>query len=145
MGTYHFMGLGLSPGASPGPSHIWPTATGAGTGRTPTPALTGQTVERVVEIHSQIDPQQPLVLRVVPLADQTELSRAECQSLPLLVNPPSLHFVAVALLAELHGRCGYFPAHLRLRQIPDTVPPRYEVAEILDLQTMREIARQKRI
>ncbi len=55
-------------------------------------ALTGQPVERVVEVHSQIDPQQPLVPQVVALTDQAGLSPAEWQSAPLLVNPPSLNF-----------------------------------------------------
>jgi hypothetical protein len=107
-------------------------------------ALTGQAVERVVEINSQIDPQQPLVPQVVALADEAGLSPAEWQSLPLLVNPPSLNFIAVTLLAELHGRCGYFPAHLRMRPVPESIPPRYEVAEVINLQAVRDAARQKR-
>jgi hypothetical protein len=107
-------------------------------------ALTGQPVERVVEVHSQIDPQQPLAPQAAALADQCGLTAAEWQSAPLLVNPPSLNFVAVALLAELHGRCGYFPAHLRLRPIAGSLPPQYEVAEILDLQAIRDTARSKR-
>ncbi len=107
-------------------------------------ALTGQVVERVIEVNSQIDPQQPLVPQVVVLADRVELSPAEWQTLPLLVNPPSLNFIAVALLAELHGRCGYFPAHLRLRPVQGSLPSRYEVAEVLDLQAVRDAARRKR-
>jgi hypothetical protein len=62
----------------------------------------------------------------------------------LLINSPSLNFVAVVLLAELHGRCGYFPAHLRLRPVQGSLPPQYEVAEVLDLQALRDAARQKR-
>jgi len=107
-------------------------------------ALAGRPVERVVEVHSQIDPQQPLAPQAAALADQCDLSPAEWQSAPLLVNPPSLNFVAVVLLAELHGRCGYFPAHLRLRPIAGSLPPQYEVAEILDLQAARDAARRKR-
>ena len=107
-------------------------------------ALTGQPVERVAEIHTQIDPQQPLAPQAAALADQCGLTPAEWQSAPLLVNPPSLNFVAVALLAELHGRCGYFPAHLRLRPVAGSLPPQYEVAEILDLQAIRDTARRKR-
>jgi len=107
-------------------------------------ALTGQPVERVVEALSQIDPQQPLAPQAAALADQASLTSAEWQSTPLLVNPPSLNFIAVALLAELHGRCGYFPAHLRLRPVPASLPPQYEVAEILDLQSIRDTARRKR-
>jgi len=106
--------------------------------------LTGQKVERVVEVHSQIDPQEPLVPQVAALADQAGLSPAEWQTLPLVVNPPSLNFIAVALLAELHGRCGYFPAHLRLRPKGGSVPPEYEVAEVLDLQAVRDAARKRR-
>jgi hypothetical protein len=107
-------------------------------------ALTGQKVERVVEVHSQLDPQQPLVPQAVALADQAGLSPAEWQTLSLLVNPPSLNFIAVALLAELHGRCGYFPAHLRIRPVQGSIPPQYEVAEVLDLQSLRDAARNRR-
>ncbi|MCX7681272.1 MAG: CRISPR-associated protein Csx15 [Anaerolineae bacterium] len=107
-------------------------------------ALAGQKIERVVEIHSQIDPQQPLAPQVVALADATGLSPAEWQSASLLINPPSLNFIAVALTAELHGRCGYFPAMLRTRPVPGVVPPRYEVAEIVNLQVLREEARKRR-
>jgi hypothetical protein len=107
-------------------------------------ALTGQKVERVAEVHSQIDPQQPLVPQAVALADQAGLSPAEWQTLPILVNPPSLNFIAVTLLAELHGRCGYFPAHLRMRPVQGSLPPQYEVAEVLDLQAARDAARGRR-
>ena len=72
-------------------------------------ALTGHKVERVIAVHSQIDPQQPLMPQVTDLVDQAGLSPGEWQTLPLLINPPSLNFIAIVLLAELHGRCGYFP------------------------------------
>lgn len=106
--------------------------------------LTSRTVEREIEIHSEIDPQQPSVPQLVPLANQAGLSPAEWQTLPMLVNPPSLNFVTVTLLAELHARCGYFPAHLRMRPQSGVIPPQYEVAEILDLQAVRNAARQRR-
>jgi hypothetical protein len=107
-------------------------------------ALIGRAVERVIEAPSQIDPQQPLAPQVVALVDQAGLSPAEWQTLPLLVNPPSLNFIAIVLLAELHGRCGYFPAHLRLRPVQGTMSPQYEVAEVLNLQALRDAARQRR-
>lgn len=107
-------------------------------------SLVSQKMERVIEVHSQIDPQQPLVPQVIALADQCGLSPAEWQSAPLLIVPPSLNFIAVALTAELHGRCGYFPAMLRIRPVPNAVPPRYEVAEIINLQMLRDEARRRR-
>ena len=107
-------------------------------------ALTGQQAERVIDLNSHIDTQQPLPPQILALADACDLSPTEWQTLPLLVNPPSLNFVAVALLAELHGRCGYFPAHLRMRPVQGSVPPRYEVAEVLNLQALRDAARERR-
>ena len=107
-------------------------------------SLTGQEVERVVEIPAQMDPQQPLVPQVVALADACNLSPQEWQTLPILINPPALNVIAVALLAELHGRCGYFLPVVRLRPVPNSLPPRFEVAEILNLQALREEARARR-
>lgn len=107
-------------------------------------ALAGKKIARVVEAHSQIDPQQPLAPQVIALAAETGLTPLEWQSEELLINPPSLNFVAVALLAEVHGRCGYFPAMLRMRPVPNSTPPRYEAAEIINLQTLRDATRKRR-
>lgn len=106
--------------------------------------LSGAEIERVVEIPSQIDPQEPLAPQVVAMADAAGLTSQEWQSLPILINPPSLNYSAVLLMAELHGRMGYFPACLRLRPVPDALPPRFEVAEIMNLQAVRNAARGKR-
>ncbi|MGC9400649.1 MAG: CRISPR-associated protein Csx15, partial [Anaerolineae bacterium] len=99
-------------------------------------ALTGHTIERIVDVDSQIDPQHPLVPQITAMIDETGLSPTEWQTLPLLVNPPALNFSAVALMAELHGRCGAFLPCLRLRPAANSLPRRYEVAEILDLQVV---------
>jgi hypothetical protein len=103
--------------------------------------LAGTAVDRVVNLPSQIDPQQPLAPQVATLATAAGLTPEEWQSLPILLNPPALNYSAVILLAELHGRCGYFPACLRLRPIAGSLPPRYEVAEIINLQEIRDRAR----
>lgn len=107
-------------------------------------SLTGESVERLIEINSQIDPQEPLIPQVMTLTDRCGLSPVEWQTLPILVNPPSLNFSAVILIAELHGRMGYFPPCIRLRPVKDALPPRFEVAEILNLQAVREAARAAR-
>ncbi len=107
-------------------------------------AITGQAVEQVIEINSQIDPQQPLGPQIIAFADAAGLSAHQWQSEAILVNLPSLNYSAAALLAELHGRMGYFPAVLRLRPVAGVVPLRYEVAEILNLQVLRDEARLRR-
>ncbi len=107
-------------------------------------ALAGQPVERVIDVHTQIDSQQPLVPQVTALADEAGLAPSEWQSAPLLVVLPSLNFIAAVLLADLHGRCGYFPAILRTRPVQGSAPPQYEAAEIINLQTVRDEARKRR-
>jgi len=51
---------------------------------------------------------------------------------------------AFVLLAELHGRIGHFPSLIRLRPLPGSTPTTYEVAELINLQAIREEARGRR-
>jgi hypothetical protein len=106
-------------------------------------ALSGQPLE-VLEIPVHFDNSQPFLPQLEALMTRLSLSPAEWQSRPILVNPPSLNFITALLLAELHGRMGYFPPILRLRPVPEALPPRYEVAEILNLNAVRERARAAR-
>jgi hypothetical protein len=39
---------------------------------------------------------------------------------------------------------GYFPTCIRLRPVKDALPPRFEPAELLNLQALRDAARAKR-
>ncbi|GIV64088.1 MAG: hypothetical protein KatS3mg045_1427 [Bellilinea sp.] len=107
-------------------------------------SLAGQPIEKVIEVHSQIDPQQPLEDQVLRMVDRVPLTPAEWQTEPILINPPSLNFTAVLMVADLHGRMGFFPAFLRLRPVEGAIPPRFEAAEILNLQSIREKARLRR-
>jgi hypothetical protein len=107
-------------------------------------ALAEQPVARVVEVHSQIDAQQPLGSQITALVDSAGLTPAQWQSEALLVNLPSLNYSAALVMAELHGRMGYFPSCVRLRPVPSAVPPQFEVAELLNLQATRDAARQRR-
>lgn len=105
---------------------------------------TEKQVERVMDVKCQFDPAQSFVEQVHALADGIGVSPHEWQTVPLLINPPSLNVLACVLLAELHGRMGYFPPVLRLRPVQGSVPPQFEVAEIVNLQFIRDEARQKR-
>ena len=107
-------------------------------------ALTNQKVERTIETPAGINPQEEMHSQVIKLIEQAGLSPSEWQTYPLLINPPSLNFIAITLLAELHGRCGYFPAHLRMRPVEGRVPIEYEAAEILNIQAIRDNARETR-
>ncbi|HXF60000.1 MAG TPA: CRISPR-associated protein Csx15 [Caldilineaceae bacterium] len=107
-------------------------------------ALAGRAIERLIQRPVQFDEQQPFAPQVQTLVDGVALTPEEWQTLPLLVVLPSLNFIAAALLAELHGRMGYFPPVVRTRPAAGQTPRVYEVAEILDLQQIREEARKRR-
>lgn len=106
-------------------------------------ALVGEEVT-VRNVTAQVDRSRPLADVAHELADAANLSPVEWQSQGLVINPPALSPVSLALVAELHGRCGYFPPVLNIR--PDTSSPitRYEVGEIVNLQAIREAARKRR-
>jgi hypothetical protein len=107
-------------------------------------ALTDARIERIISAMPQFDEQQFFGLQLAALLDQIELSPAQWQGEPILVVLPSLNFIAAMLLAEMHGRMGYFPPVVRTRPVAGAIPRRYEVAEIIDLQGVREQARRKR-
>ena len=107
--------------------------------------LTGQTVARVIDLPTQFDEQAPFAPQVSALMATVPLASAEWQGEPILVMLPSLNFIAALVLAEMHGRMGYFPPVARTRPVAGSIPRQYEVAEILDLQGVREAARKRRM
>ncbi len=107
--------------------------------------MSGQTIERVTDIPTHFDPGQSFVEQARCLIDAVGLSAEEWQTLPIVVNLPTLHVIAALALAEIHGRSGYFPTVIRLRPAEDAVPPRYEMAELINLQAVRDQARSRRL
>jgi hypothetical protein len=106
-------------------------------------ALLGETpTVRAIATHSSR--QRPLAEDACALADAAGLSPEAWQTTPLIINPPGLAPLALALIAEIHGRRGDFPPILHIRPVPDTVPTRYEIAEIVNLQAIRLAARGRR-
>jgi len=106
--------------------------------------LTSQSIDQVIVLPVQFDNRQPFFQQLTSLMEALPLSVDSLQTEPILVNPPSLNFITGVVLAELHGRMGYFPPILRTRSIEDSLPPRYEVAEVINLQSVRDKARKTR-
>jgi len=106
-------------------------------------ALAGIAIDNVHTISVQIQEVEPLRAQISALVDALPLSSHEWQTLPLLINPPGYAPAAFVLLAELHGRIGHFPSLIRLRRSAGAIST-YEVAELLNLQEVREEARKRR-
>ena len=107
-------------------------------------ALAHTSIEEVRTIPVHIEQAEPLEPQITAIVNAVGLSSEEWQTRPLLINPPGYAPAAFVLLAEIHGRSGHFPALIRLRPVPGSTPTIYEVAELVNLQTIREEARRRR-
>ena len=107
--------------------------------------LVGRDVERIIAVPTHLDHERPFDEQVRDLLATLPLTPEQWQTTPLIINPPSLAPITAVLLAEIHGRSGYFPTILRLRPMPGAVPPQFEVAELLNSQNVRDAARTRRM
>lgn len=106
--------------------------------------LSGRAITTIHTIPCQFDNTQPFAPQVADYVSQVPLTPAGWQTEYLLINPPSYAPATATLIAELHGRMGYFPAIIRTRPVPQSLPPQFEIAEILNLHEVRHASRQKR-
>lgn len=106
--------------------------------------LAGRDIDRIIAVPTHLDHERPFDEQVRELLATVPLTPEQWQTAPLIINPPSLAPITAVLLAEIHGRSGFFPTILRLRPIAGTVPPQFEVAELLHLQGIRDAARTRR-
>lgn len=90
-------------------------------------------LDEVREVTTQLDLAAPFMPQIAALADAVGLTPEQWWTSAILVVPPALNFAAVLLLAELQRRIGYYPFIVRLRPVTGALPPRYEVAEVMDL------------
>ena len=110
-------------------------------------AALGEALGSAIEIRdipTHVDRSIALAAIAAQLGDAAGLSPHEWQTRPIVLNPPGLAVVALALIAELHGRCGYFVPCIALRPASNSTPPRFEFAEIANLNAIREQARGRR-
>jgi hypothetical protein len=103
--------------------------------------LVGRPIDRVIPVTTQFDNSRPFAEQVSQLLGSTGLTSEQWQTTPMIVNLPSLAPIAAVLLAELHGRTGFFPTIVRLRPMPGTTPSQFEVDEVVNLQPIRDAAR----
>lgn len=106
--------------------------------------LIGRDIERIVAVPTHLDHERPFDEQVRELLTTVPLTPEQWQTTLLIINPPSLAPITAVLLAEIHGRSGFFPTILRLRPISKSMPPQFEVAELLNLQGIRDAARTRR-
>ena len=97
-------------------------------------------ISAVLTIPTHFDIDRSFIEQVKDIADQAGLTTDEWQTRQILVNPPAYAIIAITLLAELHGRMGYFPRVIRMKPQEGNQAP-FQVAEIIDLRSVRDKAR----
>jgi hypothetical protein len=104
----------------------------------------GKHVDLIINRLADFNEEMSYWEQTIQLVDSVGLSAAEWQNEQIIINLPSLAVIAGILLAELHGRMGYFPTILRFRRVSAVIPPQYEIGELISLQEVRGSARTKR-
>ncbi len=106
--------------------------------------LVGQPISRTIGELAKFDVAVPFAKQVRDLLDRVELSAEQWQTTSFVLNLPGFAPAAAIMLADLHGRTGHFPAIMRIRAVDDGPVSRYDVAEIVNLQTIRNQRRELR-
>ncbi len=100
--------------------------------------LINNKIEEIRQISIFFNNEEPFEEQIRGLIEACNLTTEEWQTRPIIIVPPAFNFIAVTLLAALHGLMGYFPPVIRLKPIPDFTPPKFKVAEVINLQNIRE-------
>ena len=103
--------------------------------------LIDQPIEQVINVPVHFSNDKSFEIQLRDLMAELPLSSEELQTTQVVVNPPAFNTIAVLVLADLHGRMGYFPPVLRVARVTDSLPPRFDVAEVINLQAVRDRAR----
>ncbi len=106
--------------------------------------LTQLKTEAVRDVKVQFDVAQDFLPQVIALVEKLNISSEEWQTEVWLLNLPALNYITAILLAELHGRIGRFPTIIRLRPGTNPLVTNFEVAEIINLDAVRNAARTRR-
>ncbi len=84
------------------------------------------------------------IANIVKVIDKVDLSHVQWQAANIVAIPAGYSAIWSVVLAEIHGRLGYFPDVVHLRPSTLTVAEKYEVAEIMNLRQVRHASRGKR-
>ena len=119
------------------------------------PVLPGQkqAIERIMQWPSSevvtvalgnVPEDHKFVATIEKAIEQIKLSSDQWQTTPLVVIPAGYAAVWSVVLAELHGRLGYFPDVVRLRPAAPGSCEKFEVADVINLREVRHQSRDKR-
>ena len=119
------------------------------------PVLLGQlkTIEKILQWPSPkvidvlvgtIAEDRNFVANIVKTIEKLDLTPIQWQTSNIVVLPAGYSAIWSVVLAEIHGRLGYFPDVVHLRPSSSVSTEKFEVAEIINLRQIRHSSRKKR-
>ncbi len=96
-----------------------------------------------IDVPVHVDPMNPIEHQIEALIEEIDFCIEEWSGTPLYIVLPGLSPFAAAVLAYMHGLRGGFPKAVWIYQSPSD-PSCYEIAQIINLQQLRDNARRMR-
>ena len=84
------------------------------------------------------------IANIVKAIEKIDLSPVQWQASSIVAIPAGYSAIWSVVLAEIHGRLGYFPDVVHLRPSSAVTGEKFEVAEIMNLRQVRHSSRDKR-
>lgn len=106
--------------------------------------LIGETSIDVEDFECHFDHQSSFQQQTAGLFLHPSLQSTRLTKRDVLVVLPAYSIITGTVLAELHGRLGYFPPIVRMRPRNGSLACKFEVAEIINLQDVRNTSRTNR-
>lgn len=101
-------------------------------------------IEEVIHVPVHFDHDACFADQAVAWVDRVGLTSHHWQTKDIVVNLPGYSPGAAVILAEIHGRMGHFPTILRIKPSHSEAVTTYEPAEAINLQSLRDAARERR-
>jgi len=103
--------------------------------------ILNKSIAEIVPLYSHLDESRPFRPQICDLIIAAKISSESLQHGEYIINLPGYTPAAAVLIAELHGRMGHFPTIIRLKKVEGSLPPVFDVEEIVNLQSIRDEAR----
>lgn len=62
----------------------------------------------------------------------------------VMIVPPPIAHSAILISIGIRERCGYYPQAIRIKRVTKSLPPKFVVAEVIDLNNFKEKSRSMR-
>ncbi len=105
-------------------------------------AIIHEGIERVIDLGvPELDVDAPVQPQLKALTKRLERLDLDLQKEPVIILLPPQNYQAVMVMADLHGRMGYFPRVIRtLLRTGGGLFPRHDAVEVLDPQALEDLS-----